>query len=92
MDPKVAKLGRKKPNLYLEDFRGFVCCLGNFFEIKTNERHHKHSFDIPFINIKQKKCQKRTKKSKMVVFKAQFWLFLSPFGSIGHLRFITVQY
>ena len=28
IDPKVAKKGRKKPNLYLEDFRGFVCCLG----------------------------------------------------------------
>ena len=31
MDLKVAKKGRKKPNLYIEEFRGFVYCLGNLF-------------------------------------------------------------
>mgnify|MGYP001275356163 CR=1 FL=1 len=36
----------------------------NFFEIKTDEGHHKLSFDTPFINIKQKKVLKKDQKEQ----------------------------
>ena len=47
---KVAKKGRKKPNLYIEEFRGFVV-QENFFEVKTDEGHHKLSFDTTNIEL-----------------------------------------
>ena len=91
--PKSGQKGSKKAKSVLGGFQR-LCLLfrTTFLKLKLMRDITNFHLTPHLLILNKKKCQKRTKKSKMVVFKAQFWLFLSPFESIGHLRFITVQY
>ena len=64
MDPKAAKKVEKSQICTWRILEALFVVQENFFEIKTDEGHHKLSFDTPFINIKQKKVSKKDQKEQ----------------------------